>query len=119
MTMTRGRANPAGKPGQRGVLEPGRLAVVLQLLQGRLPDVDDGQPLKVAVWILLGSVPAFGLRERLMGGLRCFRSRASRRRAIRPISTASLWRRPAGRSDQLTARSCRCSRAMTPRHPLS
>src|SRR5688572_27087196 len=27
-------------------------------------------------WILLGSVPAFGLRERLMGGLRCFRSRA-------------------------------------------
>src|SRR5215218_3849212 len=27
-------------------------------------------------WILLGSVPAFGFRERLMGGLRCFRSRA-------------------------------------------
>src|SRR3954447_25622346 len=27
-------------------------------------------------WILLGGVPAFSLRERLMGGLRCFRSRA-------------------------------------------
>src|SRR3954467_15148051 len=27
-------------------------------------------------WILLGGVPAFGLGERLMGGLRCFRSRA-------------------------------------------
>src|SRR3954452_1194170 len=27
-------------------------------------------------WILLGGVPAFSLKERLMGGLRCFRSRA-------------------------------------------
>src|SRR5215208_4666689 len=27
-------------------------------------------------WILLGSAPAFGLREWLMGGLRCLRSRA-------------------------------------------
>src|SRR4051794_36822263 len=27
-------------------------------------------------WILLGGVPAFSLRERLTGGLRCFRSRA-------------------------------------------
>src|SRR5215212_7568204 len=52
----------AGPPEQAGpvserVLDPGRLAVVLELLEGRLPDVDNGQPLEVTVFDLARQCP--------------------------------------------------------------
>jgi len=45
-------AELAGAFGQ-GVLEPGRLGMAADLLQGRLPDVDDGEPVTVAAADLL------------------------------------------------------------------
>ena len=48
-------AGPAELPGAfgQGVLEPGRLGMAADLLQGRLPDVDDGEPVTVAAADLL------------------------------------------------------------------
>src|SRR3954447_7068493 len=53
------RAGPSEQAGpvSEGVLDPGRLAVVLELLEGRLPDIDDGQPLEVAVLDLARRCP--------------------------------------------------------------